>query len=202
MAEELQSLLDRINQDGVMKAEAKKNEIIADAEKKAAEIISNAKKEAAEIIANAEKEAVSVSKRAAGALEQSRRDILLQLRKELAGRLHEAIQDAGAAALAPEFMAELVRELALAFSAKPDSVITVRTSVKNAAALDQALRAALADSFTKEPKVLAGKEVANGMEVSFDGGKCFYDFTLDAVSDLLDEYIGDKLSAVFKAAQE
>ena len=81
-------------------------------------------------------------------------------------------------------------------------MITVRTSVKNAAALDQALRAALADSFTKEPKVLAGKEVANGMEVSFDGGKCFYDFTLDAVSDLLDEYIGDKLSAVFKAAQE
>lgn len=202
MAEELQSLLDRINQDGVMKAEAKKNEIIADAEKKAAEIINNAKKEAAEIIANAEKEAVSVSKRAAGALEQSRRDILLQLRKELAARLHEAIQDAGAAALAPEFMAELVRELALAFSARPDSVITVRTSVKNAAALDQALRAALADSFTKEPKVLAGKEVANGMEVSFDGGKCFYDFTLDAVSDLLDEYIGDKLSAVFKAAQE
>ncbi|MBE6376470.1 MAG: hypothetical protein E7050_08395 [Lentisphaerae bacterium] len=202
MAEELQSLLDRINQDGVMKAEAKKNEIIADAEKKAAEIINNAKKEAAEIIANAEKEAVSVSKRAAGALEQSRRDILLQLRKELAGRLHEAIQDAGAAALAPEFMAELVRELALAFSAKPDSVITVRTSVKNAAALDQALREALADSFTREPKVLAGKEVANGMEVSFDGGKCFYDFTLDAVSDLLDEYIGDKLSAVFKAAQE
>ncbi|MBR2625092.1 MAG: hypothetical protein IKD23_01695 [Lentisphaeria bacterium] len=202
MAEELQSLLDRINQDGVMKAEAKKNEIIADAEKKAAEIINNAKKEAAEIIANAEKEAVSVSKRAAGALEQSRRDILLQLRKELAARLHEAIQDAGAAALAPEFMAELVRELALAFSAKPDSVITVRTSVKNAAALDQALREALADSFTREPKVLAGKEVANGMEVSFDGGKCFYDFTLDAVSDLLDEYIGDKLSAVFKAAQE
>ena len=202
MAEELQSLLDRINQDGVMKAEAKKNEIIADAEKKAAEIINNAKKEAAEIIANAEKEAVSVSKRAAGALEQSRRDILLQLRKELAGRLHEAIQDAGAAALAPEFMAELVRELALAFSAKPDSVITVRTSVKNAAALDQALREALADSFTREPKVLAGKEVANGVEVSFDGGKCFYDFTLDAVSDLLDEYIGDKLSAVFKAAQE
>ena len=202
MAEELQSLLDKINQDGIMKAEAKKNEIIAAAEKSAADIIADAEKKAADIIANAEQEAQAVSKRAASALEHSRRDILLQLRKELADRLHETIQDAGAAALSPEFMAQLVREIALAFAAAPDSVITVRTSVKNAAALDQALRAALADSFAKEPKVLAGKEVANGMEVSFDGGKCFYDFTLDAVSDLLNEYIGSKLSAIFKAGQE
>jgi len=37
------------------------------------------------------------------------------------------------------------------------------------------------------------------MEVSFDGGRCFYDFTLDAVSDLLNEYVGEKLSSIFKA---
>ena len=39
MAEELQSLLEKINQDGVMKAEAEKAKIIANAEKEAAEII-------------------------------------------------------------------------------------------------------------------------------------------------------------------
>ena len=33
MAEELQSLLEKINQDGIMKAEAEKAKIIADAEK-------------------------------------------------------------------------------------------------------------------------------------------------------------------------
>lgn len=199
MAEELQSLLEKINQDGVMKAEAEKAKIIANAEKEAAEIIANAKKEAENIIANAEKENISLSQRTVSALEQSRRDILLQLREEVAKRLNEAIQDAACAALAPEFMAQLIKELALAFSAKPDAVIHVRTSIKDAGKLDQALRAALADSFSKEPKVFSGKEITNGMEVSFDGGKCFYDFTLDAVSDLLNEYLGDKLSAVFKA---
>ena len=199
MAEELQSLLEKINQDGIMKAEAKKAEIIAAAEKDAAEIIADAKKEAANIIAAAEKENDSLSKRTVSALEQARRDILLQLREELASRLNEAIQDASCEALSPEFMAQLVRELAVAFSVKPDTAIHVRTSVKDAEKLDSALRAALADSFSKEPKVLAGREINNGMEVSFDGGKCFYDFTLDAVSDLLNEYLGDKLSAVFKA---
>ena len=182
-----------------MKAEAEKAKIIANAEKEAEEIIANAKKEAADIIARAEKENDSLARRTASALEQSRRDILLQLREELAKRLHEAIQDAACAALSPDFMAQLIKELALAFSAKPDAVIHVRTSVKDAGKLDLALRAALADSFSKEPKVFAGREVSNGMEVSFDGGKCFYDFTLDAISDLLNEYLGDKLSALFKA---
>ncbi len=199
MAEELQSLLEKINQDGIKKAEAEKTQIIAAAEAEAARIIAEAGKEAEKIIADARKEADSIAQRTAGALEQSRRDILLQLREELAARLAEAVQDAGSAALAPEFMASLIRELALAFSASPETPVCVRCAVKDAAGLDEALRSALADSFVKAPEVFAGKEIAGGMEVSFDGGRCFYDFTLDAVSDLLDEYIGDKLGSIFKA---
>jgi len=199
MAEELQSLLEKINQEGVMKAEAEKAKIIAAAGEEAAKIIADAAKKAEAIIAAAEKDAAEVRERTVSALEQSRRDILLQLREELADRLHEAIQDAGSAALSPEFMAALVRELALAFSVAPDTPVTVRSAVKDAAKLDAALRSALADSFVKEPKVFTGKEIAHGMEVSFDGGRCFYDFTLDAVSDLLNEYVGEKLSSIFKA---
>lgn len=201
MAEELQSLLDKINQDGIMKAEAEKAKIIAEAEKSAAAIIAEAEKSAADIIAKAEKESSALYQRTISTLEQSRRDILLQIRQELAGRLHDAAGESAAAALSPEFMAQLIKELALAFAAKPDSVITVRTAVKNTEALDAALQAALADSFVKAPQVFSGKEIAAGMEVSFDGGKCFYDFTLDAVSDLLDIYIGDKLKNIFQAAK-
>ncbi len=199
MAEELQSLLEKINQDGIMKAEAEKAKIIADAEKSAAEIIAEAEKSAAEIIAEAKKESSAISSRTLSTLEQSRRDIILQIRQELAARLHNAVGESAAAALSPEFMAQLIKELALAFAAKPDSVITVRTAVKDADALDAALKAALADSFAKSPKVFPGKEIASGMEISFDGGKCFYDFTLDAVSDLLDAYIGEKLKNIFQA---
>lgn len=199
MSEELQSLLEKINQDGVMKANAEKDKIVSAANEEAAAIIAKAEKDAKEIIAKAEKDAQAISQRTAGTLEQSRRDILLQLREELAERLHLAVNDAAARALSPEFMAQLVREIALAFSAAPDSAITVRTSVKDAAALDQALTAALADSFSKKPQVLAGKETIAGMEISLDGGKCFYDFTLDAVSDLMDSYIGEQLKSVFQA---
>lgn len=199
MAEELQSLLEKINQDGVMKAEAKKAEIIADAEAQAARIVAEAEKNAANIVKAAEKDSEAITNRAASALEQAKRDIVLQLRDELAGRLHQAVADAGAKALSPEFMAGLVRELAMAFSAAPESVITVRSAIKDADALEKALQAALADSFVKAPQLFAGREITGGMEVSFDGGKCFYDFTLDAVTDLMDEYIGANLASAFKA---
>ncbi len=201
MAEELQSLLEKINQDGIMKAEAEKAKIIAEAEKSAAAIIAEAEKSAADIIAKAEKESSALSLRALSTLEQSRRDIILQIRQELAARLHDATGESAAAALSPEFMAQLIKELALTFAAKPDTAITVRTAVKDLDALDAALKAALADSFTKAPQVFSGKEIASGMEVSFDGGRCFYDFTLDAVSDLLDIYIGSKLKDIFQAAK-
>ena len=201
MAEELQSLLEKINQDGIMKAEAEKAKIIAEAEESAAAIIAEAKKNAADIIAKAEKESSAISQRALNTLEQSRRDIVLQLRQELAARLHDAVGTSAAAALSAEFMAQLVKELALAFAAKPDSVITVRTAVKNLDALDAALKAALADSFVKAPQIFSGKEITAGMEVSFDGGRCFYDFTLDAVSDLLDSYFSGKLKDIFQAAK-
>ena len=62
MAEELQSLLEKINQDGIMKAEAEKAKIIAEAEKSAAAIIAEAEKSAADIIAKAEKESMHPSR--------------------------------------------------------------------------------------------------------------------------------------------
>ena len=201
MAEELQSLLEKINQDGIMKAEAEKAAIIAQARKEAEEIIAQARKEAAEITSQAQKSAEDTAKRTAGALEQSRRDIILQLREELHTRLLDAVKESAAAALSPEFMAGLIRELAQAFSAAPESAICVRCAVKDTTALNQALSAALADSFTRKPAVFPGSEITSGLEVSFDGGKCFYDFTLDAVSDLLDSYLGDQLKNVFQAAK-
>ena len=199
MAEELQSLLDKINREGVAKAEARKAEIISAAESRAEEIVSAARKEAEEIVSAARKEADAVSARAQDALRQAGRDILLKLRGELTDRLGSAIRDASAAALTPELMADLVKELAAAFSAKPDCVIEVRTAVRDAEALDSALRGALADSFEHKPKIFSDPGLGAGMEVSFDGGKCFFDFTLDAVAELLRAYAGEKIGDIFRA---
>ncbi|MBR1836459.1 MAG: hypothetical protein IJ783_04155, partial [Kiritimatiellae bacterium] len=73
MAEELQSLLDRIRAEGVEKANARAAEITAEAEKKAAAIVADAEKKAAAAVAAAREEADTLRQRAEQSLAQAAR---------------------------------------------------------------------------------------------------------------------------------
>ena len=199
MSEELQSLLDKINADGISKAEAERKKIIADAEAQAADIIAAARSEAELLLSNAEKDAANFKQRAISSAGQAARDIMLQLRSELNKRLNSAINGAVSASLTPEFMAELIRELTAAFAAAPDADIDVRCAVKDVSALDAALKGALADNFIKAPVILAAPEISGGIQVDFQDGNCFFDFSDSAVTELLADYAGEQLAAVFKA---
>ena len=199
MPEDLQSLLDKINSEGIKKAEEEKAKIIAAAKAEAEQIVSNANSEAAKIIADANKDVAAINTRTVSALRQAARDIALQLKEELQKRLANATQEATAAAFSADFMASLIKELAVKFASDPDAQITVRTALKDVNALDAALKSALADSFSKEPVLFGAGEISGGMEVDFKDGKCFFDFSADAVAELMNNYIGEQLSAIFKA---
>ena len=65
MSEDLQSLLEKINREGVEKARAEADKIIADAKAKAADIVKTANAEATKAKADAEKAAADYAARAA-----------------------------------------------------------------------------------------------------------------------------------------
>ena len=199
MAEELQSLLEKINSEGIQKAEAEKASILAAARAEADAIIAEAKKDAAAMIANAEKESASLHGKTVSSLHQAYRDILLQLKRELQNKMQQAVGDSVAQALSPDFMAQIISELYTAFAADPDAELSVRCAVKDTAPLDAALRSALAGKLAGTPAVSGVKSITSGMEVSFDGGKCYFDFTYNALADLLNSSLGEKLSEIFKA---
>ena len=199
MSEELQSLLDKINADGIQKAEAESARIIAAAKAEAEQIIAAARAEADAVSANAQSNADTQRLRALSAAQQAARDIVLQLRAELNKRLNAAISASAAAAMTPEFMANLVAELAGKFAAAPEAEITVRTAVKDVEALENALKKSLFDSIKKNPVLIASPEISAGVQVEFSEEDGFFDFTEAAVTDLLAAYSGEKLAEVFKA---
>ena len=82
MAEELQSLLDKINAEGVQKAEAEAARIIENAKKQAQEIRSEAEAQAAAAVKDAADQAAALETRAEAAIKQAARDVLLQLQAE------------------------------------------------------------------------------------------------------------------------
>lgn len=198
MAEKLQSLLDKINEKGVKEAEAAAAEIIAKAKQEAEAIRTKAKADADAAVRRAGEEAEDLEKRAAAAIRQAARDILLELQQELETRMTRAVSSAAGQALTPEFMASLVKELAAKFADNPDGRITILAAGKDLPALEQALKASLVDGFRNAPQLFADSGIKSGFEVSFRDGDLYFDFTSEAVTELVAEYIGPRLAAILK----
>ena len=199
MADELQSLLQKINDEGVKKAEAERERILAEANAEAKRLVDGARAEAEKQLAAAKAEAEALRKRAESAVAQAARDILLKLKAELEARLNAAVAGATAQALTPELMAQIVRELTAKFVADPDAELTLRCAVKDRDAFDAALKGALAASLRKAPEVLADSTISGGVEVGVDGGKLYFDFSLDAIREVVAAYTGAHIAELFAA---
>lgn len=197
MSEELQSLLEKINSDGVMKANAERDAILAAARAEAENLIAKAREEAEETRKQAAADAETLQKRAENAIEQAARDVVLKLKAELEQRISAAVAGAAEETMTPAFMAELVKTLGTSFLSAPDAELTVIASVKDAPALDAALKGALVSSLKKQPRVLAEPTIRGGMEVNFNGSELFFDFSTEALTELLAEYTAPKIAAIF-----
>ena len=199
MADELQSLLEKINAEGVKKAEAERAKILDAANSEAERIVSAAKAEAERIVSAAKTESDTLRQRAESEVKQAARDTLLELKAELETRLNNAVNGAAAQALDPALMAKIVKELVAKFVSDPDSEVTVRCAVKERDALDAALKNALADSLTKAPKVFADPALAGGLELGIENGRLYFDFSLEAIGGIVGAYAGEHIAALFGA---
>ena len=74
MADELQALLDKINDEGIKKAEQQQQAILEQARQEAARIIARAKEQADTLTANAENNAALLTQKGEEALRQAARD--------------------------------------------------------------------------------------------------------------------------------
>ena len=89
--EDLQSLLEKINRDGVEKAEAEAKSILADAKAKANSIIESARAEAAAEKASSEKAAADYAARAQETIRQAARDTVLKVEAALTALLERLL---------------------------------------------------------------------------------------------------------------
>ena len=60
------------------------------------------------------------------------------------------------------------------------------------------LQGALLNSFRTAPKVLGDPEIKGGCEVSFKDGQVYFDFTGEAVTELVADFIGPRLAKLLE----
>ena len=186
MAEELQSLLDKIQSEGVAKAEARAAEIVAEAEKKAADVVAEAERKAAETRAAAEADAATLQSRAEASLRQAARDVRLQVGAAIQETLERVLRKDVRATLAdPAFLQRYV-ELA---AKSAGGAAELRVPEDQAKALAEYARARLADEVGKGLKIAPDSDVTAGIRVLLDGGRVEHDFTDEAVMEALSRVV-------------
>lgn len=187
--EDLQSLLEKINRDGVEKAETEAKRIIDEAKTKAEALVKSAREEADKAKAEADKAAEDYAKRAAETIRQSARDTVISVQESITKMLEKLLaQDVDAALANPKTAA------GLAAGAVED--LTRTTEVLANSKLVAALKAQLADK--KNVTVITDETIGSGFTVKVDGGRVEHSFTGEVISAELAKRLRPDLAALLK----
>ena len=192
MAEELQQLLEKIQRDGVDKANAEAAAIVAKAKAEADAIVKKAQEDAAAAEAKGKADAEAYAERAKETISQAARDTMLKVKDDVTKLLTKLIAEDVTAALATEAVplaAAAVKEL-----------VTGSATAEIAAApkLVDALRAQLAAQAQGGVKVVSDETTGAGFTVSLDNGRVEHDFTDAAIADALAQRLRADLAAFLK----
>ena len=168
MAEELQSLIERINRDGVAKAKAEADRIVVAAKEQAAKLVNEAKAEADRYAAAAKEEAGAATLRAEETLRQAARDAIIAVENAVGRLLEKILAENVDAALANPATAAT-----LAGDAVRDLIAT--GEISSGPKIADALRAQLAAQ--RNLTVVLDEALGTGFKVSLEGGRVEHDFT-------------------------
>lgn len=194
MTEELQQLLEKIQHDGVEKANAEAEKMLADAKAKAQAILDQAKSEAGRMKSDAERESASFEHRAEETIRQAARDTILKVEKAVSDLLDSLLlKEVNAAmddpSLVPQLAAEAVRRYL-----DGKGGIEVAAGEK----LVDAIRAKLAASAASGVTVVMDETLGSGFSVRISGGRVEHAFTGAAVADALAKQLRPRLAALLK----
>lgn len=187
--EDLQGLLEKINRDGVEKANAEVARIVGDAKAKAASIVKEAEAAAAQAKAAAERAAADYRARAEETVKQAARDVVLGVKEAVTALLEKLLAKDVDAALADGKTAAGLAAAAIRDLMGPGEIAAGATL---AAAL-KAQAAALGD-FT----VVTDDALGTGFAVRLDGGRVEHAYTGEVIAAELARRLRPDLAALLK----
>ncbi len=191
MSEQIQPLLERIQSEGLQKAETERERILSEARKEAETLLAQAKSEADSIRETAEADARAALERGTATLEQAARDLLLRWRTELSRQLEVAASTAASSSLSSsEIVAGLLKELV-----KEAGKGTVR--VETNAALADALKPLLPSLLNDvDGEVVMNPKTGSGFSVRFADSPQGVDVSAEAVAEWLAAAVRPELAAL------
>lgn len=199
---QLQELIDQIKKDGVTAAETEANAILESAKAQAEKIVNDAKSQAEKILADAKAENERMVKSSDDAIKQAGRNLLISFRESVTKELDAILGDAVNTAYSPESLSKLVADVVKAWADKPEvEDISVILNSADLKALEDNGISALKDKLSKGVTLKANDNFDGGFRIAVNDGGAYYDYSKDAVTDMLSNYLSPKIAALMKEAE-
>jgi len=202
MAEELDSLLERIQKDGVDKAEARAAEIVAAAEQKAGQIVREAEQKARQAVEQADKDSVAFKQRAEQSLEQAARDVILSVGATVTRLFTKLTRHEVSGALTIETLKQMLTTVVEAYCRTDGGTarIEILLNPEQQQQVVDYLMAKHAESVRNGLEVKADDSVVSGFRVSIVDKELEHDFTDAAIAEALSGLLRPELAEIVRRA--
>jgi len=200
---QLQELLDKIKRDGVDAAEVQAASLLAQAAVRRDAIVAGAEREAKLLLDRARAEAAKAEEAGKAALAQAARDLVLAFRDRIGAVLAAVVKVDSSAAFGPEVLADAIPAVlkALASSgAEGGDELAVLLPPETLKRLEGRFAGLLAAELKKGVELRPFPDLQAGFRVAEKDGSAYYDFSADAVAELLARHLNARLAETVRGA--
>ena len=202
MEVQLQEIIEQIKKDGVTTAEAEAKVIIEAAKSEAEKIISDAQVKADKIIAGAKIETERLTKSSEDAIRQAGRNLLISFRESVTRELKAIVGENVTAVYSSDAFAGLIISVVESWANRPDAEdIAVVLNTQDLNKLEDTLLAALKEKMLKGIALRANDNFDGGFRIAVNNGSAYYDYSAEAVVDMLSNYLSPKVTELLKEAK-
>ena len=201
MEVQLQELIEQIKKEGVAAAEAEAAAIIEAAKAEAEKIVADANAQADKFMADAKAENDRMTKASEDAIRQAGRNLLISFRESVARELKAVTSEKVNEVYSSGDVTGLIVSVVESFSGKPDADdIAVLLNTGDLKKLEESLLAALKEKMLKGITLKANDNFDGGFRIAVNNGSAYYDFSAEAVVDMISNYLSTRVTELLKEA--
>ena len=199
---QLQELIEQIKKDGVAAAEKQAASILQDAKAEAETILSDARAQADRMLLEARTKNDRLVKSSEDAIRQAGRNLLLSFRESVTRELDALVKDRVASVYSSDDFAQLIMRAVEGWARNPDAGdLTVLMNSADLDRLEETLLADLKARMLDGVTLKVSDRFDGGFRIAMKDGGIYYDFSAEAVVDMLSNYLSPKVTALLKEAE-
>ncbi len=199
---QLQELISQIKKDGVDAAELKAAEILESARAEAEKIVSDARKQAEKIMSDAKNENAKAVKAGEDAIRQAGRNLLISFRESVTKELNAVVHNNVNSVFSSDALVPIITDVVKCWADKPEAEdISVILNSADLERLEAAVLSELKAKLLEGVTLKANDNFDTGFRIAVNNGTVYYDYSAEAVTDMLSAYLSPRVTALLKEAE-